>query len=406
MRSLFLVCLLFAIDLYAWQAFQFLYTTQFGFGLDWFAAAYVILSLLCLTFLLGQSLVRNLPFTRKARAYLSAFFFIAVLVKVLVAALALLDDLRRLIVQLFAGSGEVVHRSFVFLAVGVAIVLALGSLLIWGMVRNPYRYKVRKIKVPLAGLSPELHGLKLVHISDIHAGTFLENAPVQKAIELINALEPDLLFFSGDLVNRKSSEFAPFVDMFARLRSTYGAFSVLGNHDYGDYYSWSSQKAKVENLQELMNYQAQMGWQLLRNEHRVMEIRGAQLVIAGVENFSASGRFPKYGDLEKALRGARDEVPTILISHDPSHWLYEVVPKFKQVGLTLSGHTHGFQFGIEISGLIKWSPVKYVYKQWAGLYQEKDQYLYVNRGLGMLGYPGRVGILPEITFIELESQKR
>ena len=403
LRFLLPIGLLLAIDLYAWQAFQFLFSSFSAGPSTWFVIIYVLFSVGTASAFLGQGAIRNLPFSRKARAYSNAFFFILFLIKLLVAGLALIDDGRRAIMA-FSSPGDHVERSLMLLGIGTSIILMLGGLLIWGMLFNPYRYRVKRVKVPLAFLPESLHGLRIVQISDIHSGTFLEKKPVQKAIDLINELKPDLIFFTGDLVNRRSSEFAPFVGMFSQMKSKYGTFSVLGNHDYGDYYNWPSQQAKVQNLSDLVRYQAEMSWQLLRNEHRVLQIRGANLVVVGVENFSASARFPKYGDLGKALQGTPAELPTILLSHDPSHWLYETVPKFKQIGLTLSGHTHGFQFGIEIAGLIKWSPVKYVYKQWAGLYREKDQYLYVNRGLGMLGYPGRVGILPEITFIEVQSQ--
>jgi predicted MPP superfamily phosphohydrolase len=213
--------------------------------------------------------------------------------------------------------------------------------------------------------------------------------------------KPDLILFTGDLVNNKSEEIVPYIDVFKTLNAPLGVYSVLGNHDYGDYVSWPSDEAKKQNLDRLKQHHADMGWRLLMNEHVILERHNQKLALIGIENWGARG-FTKYGDMKKAVAGLEDSnIPVkILLSHDPSHWDAQVRKDYPDIALTLSGHTHGMQFGIEIPGF-KWSPVQYLYKQWAGLYQENGQFLYVNRGFGFLGYQGRLGILPEITLIEL-----
>ena len=217
---------------------------------------------------------------------------------------------------------------------------------------------------------------------------------------MINALKPDLILFTGDLVNNEHTEALEFMPVFSQLQAPLGVYSVLGNHDYGDYIEWNSQTEKEENLNQLKKIHADMGWNLLLDEHVVLQRGEDTLALLGVQNTSFKNRFHTYGNLEKAYAGSASHPFKILMSHDPSHWDGEVNQKYTDIDLTLSGHTHGFQFGVDIPWL-KWSPVQYIYKQWAGLYQKNEQYLYVNRGFGFLGYPGRVGILPEITLIEL-----
>jgi uncharacterized protein len=241
--------------------------------------------------------------------------------------------------------------------------------------------------------------LRVLQISDIHSGSFTDKKAVEHGIERALKLSPDIILFTGDLVNNTADEMADYMDTFSRLKAPMGVFSVLGNHDYGDYVEWPTHEAKKENLEKLKNIHGQLGWRLLMNEHVVIDKHDAQIAIIGVENWSAKKRFPKYGDLSKAYHGSQEIPFKILMSHDPSHWEAEVLPIYKDIDLMLSGHTHGMQFGVEIPWF-KWSPVQYVYKQWAGLYEDQHQKLYVNRGFGFLGYPGRVGILPEITLFE------
>jgi len=225
---------------------------------------------------------------------------------------------------------------------------------------------------------------------------------MQKAIEIILQQKADIIFITGDLVNDRTAEINPFMDTLSKIKAPMGVFSIMGNHDYGDYAKWDSQGEKDKNLQDIIEANAQLGWKLLMNENVILEKNNSEIVLIGVENWGGNLHFPKYGNMEKAYRGAEKYPVKLLLSHDPSHWNMEIIEKYKDIDLTFSGHTHGFQFGIEVPGL-KWSPSQYIYKQWAGLYSEGKQQIYVNRGLGFLGYPGRIGILPEITVMELHN---
>lgn len=270
---------------------------------------------------------------------------------------------------------------------------------IYGMA-NRYRYNIKRVQIAFDHLPSAFKGLKIVHISDIHSGSFNNVEAVARGVKLINEQKPDVIFFTGDLVNNRAREMDDYIAVFKKLKATHGVYSILGNHDYGDYIAWENEGiSKEQNLDNLKQVHKAMGWNLMLNEHTSLEIGGEEIAIIGVENTSAKG-FHSYGDLSKAYYGAASIPFKILLSHDPSHWDAEVRKDFSDIALTLSGHTHGMQFGIDLSWL-KWSPVQYMYKQWAGLYQEGAQFLYVNRGFGFLGYPGRVGILPEITVIEL-----
>jgi len=274
--------------------------------------------------------------------------------------------------------------------------------MIYGMVKTAFDFKIQRKKIPIAKLPAAFEGLKIVQISDIHSGSFISDAHFKNAVEMIMNEKPDLIFFTGDLVNDRSDEAEPFKKVWKNLSAPLGVFSVLGNHDYGDYVLWDSPELKQANLERLFGIHKEMGWELLRNEHRIIEKNGEKIGLVGVENWGAALRFPRKGDMKKAQLGM-DEVPVkILLSHDPSHWEAKILKEHPEIDLTLSGHTHGFQFGIEIPGF-KWSPSQYVYPQWAGLYSNGNQHLYVNRGLGFLGYLGRVGIRPEITVLELTA---
>lgn len=278
------------------------------------------------------------------------------------------------------------------------------GLLSYGILRNPYRYKLHQETIYIKDLPEDLENFKIVQISDIHSGSFFLKEPVKSSVALVNKCKPDVVFFTGDLVNSKSDEIEEYFDVFDKITAKHGVYSVLGNHDYGDYHQWDSAEQKKDNFQKMIDAHKTLGWKLLLNENAEIKVGNSTIGVIGVENYSMLLRFPKYGDLSKAYKGVEHADFKVLLSHDPSHWNGQVTTKYKDIALTLSGHTHGFQFGIEIPGWIKWSPSQFVYKQWAGLYQEKNQYLYVNRGLGFLGYPGRVGILPEITEIVLKKQ--
>jgi len=283
--------------------------------------------------------------------------------------------------------------------------LICGAALTTGLaygITNRYRYNIRKVSLSLNGLPPGLKGLRIAQISDIHSGSFDNAGAVLAGVNSIIREKPDIILFTGDLVNFRSQEIIPYMPVFKGLHAPLGVFSILGNHDYGDYVPWPSEEEKINDLKDLKLHHKELGWQLLLNEHKILSWKGESFALIGVENWSAKAHFPKYGDLRKAMSGLENvNLPLkILMSHDPSHWDAEIRDQFPDVALTLSGHTHGMQFGIDIPGF-KWSPVQYVYKQWADLYREKNQYLYVNRGFGFIGYQGRLGVLPEITLIEL-----
>ena len=285
------------------------------------------------------------------------------------------------------------------LAIGIATVPFLG--LLYGMVKGKYDYQVHRVKLKFKDLPDAFNGFTITQLSDIHSGSFDSKADVERGVALANKQKSDVLLFTGDLVNTTATEMDEWMVTFSALSATSGKFSVLGNHDYGDYKTWESKTAKEDNLQQLKDVHKELGFRLLLNENLKIEKSGQYITLIGVENWGKGG-FQKYGDLNKAVEGVNGEDFKILMSHDPSHWEAQTLHHPQHIHLTLAGHTHGMQFGIEIPGF-KWSPVKYMYKQWAGIYNEGSKYLYVNRGFGFLAYPGRVGIWPEVTVITLEK---
>lgn len=292
------------------------------------------------------------------------------------------------------------RRAFVS-QVGLFLAAIPFSSIVYGMWKGKYDYRVIKQTLFFDDLPPAFDGFTIAQISDIHAGSFDNREKIIYGIDLLNAQNPDLVLFTGDLVNNKAVEMQPWIDVFEKIQSKHGKFSILGNHDYGDYISWPSSEAKANNMRHLENIHKQIGFELLNNKNVRIEIEGESISVIGIENWGKPP-FPQYGDLKKASADVSDDAFKILMSHDPSHFDEEVKKFDKKIHLTLSGHTHGMQFGIEIPGLIRWSPVKYRYPKWAGLYEEMGRYLYVNRGFGYLAFPGRVGIWPEITMIELK----
>jgi len=287
------------------------------------------------------------------------------------------------------------------IAVGLAAI-PFASLL-YGMYRGKYNYKVLNYVFEYDDLPEAFDGFKIAQISDIHSGSFDNPEKVQYGVDLINQQQADVVFFTGDLVNNRAEEVFPWIETFKKINSKFGVYSILGNHDYGDYTRWESEAEKKKNMEALFDAQKQMGWDLLLNQSRFIEKDGQRLALVGVENWGSG--FKQAGDLEKALENVAPQDFKILLSHDPSHWEAQVLPHPFDIHLTLSGHTHGMQFGIEIPGWIKWSPVKWRYKQWAGIYEQAKQRLNVNRGFGYLAYPGRVGIWPEVTVITLTKTK-
>jgi len=298
-------------------------------------------------------------------------------------------------------AGTEIARSILWTKVAMMAGVVPLFIMAYGIINGAHAYKVRRVKVKLPHLPRTFHRLRIGQISDIHCGSFFDKAAVKRGIDLLREEKPDLIFFTGDLVNSTADEVNDYVDIFDQVKAPLGVYSVLGNHDYGDYVDWPSDEAKKNNLQALCLAHRRLGWHLLRNEHAIIEQEGDRLAVIGVENWG-TGIFSRYGRLDQAYQGTEDVPVKLLLSHDPSHWDAQVRTDYPDIDVTFSGHTHGFQVGVELENF-KWSPVKYRYKQWAGLYQEGTQYLYVNRGYGYLGYPGRIGMWPEITILELEK---
>ncbi|MGY8914924.1 MAG: metallophosphoesterase [Flavobacteriales bacterium] len=293
------------------------------------------------------------------------------------------------------------RRFLSILAMGIAAIPF--SALLYGMYKGKYNFKVLKYNLEFDDLPDAFHNYQITQISDVHSGSFDNRKKIEYAIDLINRQKSDVLLFTGDMVNNKAEEMHPWKELFSTLEAKDGKFSVLGNHDYGDYIDWATPEEKSQNLEDLKMLQKNLGFDLLLNESRYLEKDGAKIALIGVENWGRGG-FKKAGDLDKAKANVAKDDFKILMSHDPSHWEDKVIHDDYHYHLTLSGHTHGMQFGIEIPGWVKWSPVKWRYKYWAGIYEELGQYINVNRGFGFLGYPGRVGIWPEITVITLKKK--
>ena len=336
----------------------------------------------------------------------STFFSLAMIFlipKILGGIILFIDDFIRL-VQYFLkyfipkDSHFPERRKFMsVLAIGSTAILA--GLVIDGIIWGKFRHRVRKIKLNFPNLPNSFKGYKIIQISDVHSGSFPNPQKLQHAINLINQQNPDLVLFTGDIVNNYAEEFKPFIQLFSQIKAKDGKFSVLGNHDYGLYGTWETPQEQMQNVPSLINYQKESGFEMLRNEHKIIEKNGEKICLLGVENWGEPP-FPQFGDLDKATKGIPTEMVKILMSHDPTHFDAIVKTHPSNIQLTLSGHTHGMQFGIDL-GNIKWSPAQYHYKKWADLYQSMDKYLYVNRGFGVIGFNGRVGIYPEITLIEL-----
>ncbi len=401
--------LMILLDFYVYQVIKTLSMSAGSKTRSIIGISYWTISILALVILFVLPYLNLDNYSRSVRSIIFAIIIGLFLAKLIAAVIFLVDDIRRGI-QWLAGkiyfknteaepAGEKISRSVFLSWAGLGIGGGLFASLLYGF-SNKYDYRVRKLSLAFPNLPAAFKGLRIVQISDIHSGSLSNKDAVLKGVENILELKPDLILFTGDLVNNESNEMSGLTGVFSLLKAPLGVYSVLGNHDYGDYHEWPDQETKRANLDQLKKIQAEMGWRLLMNEHVILEKDNEQIALIGIENWSSKARFPKYGRLNEAYQGTKAIPFKILMSHDPSHWDAEVRPQYGDIDLTLSGHTHGMQFGVEIPWL-KWSPVQYVYKQWAGLYEAGSQKLYVNRGFGFIGYPGRVGILPEITLIEL-----
>lgn len=407
-RFFIFIAIWLVVDFYVFQAVKTVFTgpkSQYVYIAYW---AFDGLIMLTLIYLGATGKFAGGP--PKGGSYLMALAILSLAPKIVATPFLLIEDIVRLFQGGYIGiqkmrdavGAENLHlwprRKFVSsIALGAAAIPFVGT--IYGVLKGKYDYKIHKIKIAFKDLPEAFHGFKITQLSDIHSGSFDDVKAVQHGIDMANAQKSDLIVFTGDLVNNVASEMNDWIDHFSQLSAPFGKYSILGNHDYGDYVQWPSEEAKARNFAALKHVHKQIGFRLLLNESVHIEKDGQKIALLGVENWGKRG-FVKHGDLDKAIANIGDDEFKILLSHDPSHWEEKTVPHHKHIHLTMAGHTHGMQFGIEIPG-IKWSPVKYIYKQWAGLYEKAGKYIYVNRGFGFLGFPGRVGILPEITVIEL-----
>jgi predicted MPP superfamily phosphohydrolase len=376
------------------------------FGSYWFISALNVVLFLGLIFFnrnFAQGLTRNYVFSILIGLFIAKLFTCLFL---------FVDDSRRIAQWLFTkaisvkagtgnqGNSDAISRSVFLSWLGMAAGSSLFGTLLYGF-GNKYNYQLVTKKLRFNNLPESFRGLRIAHISDIHSGSFTDKKAVEKGISKLMEQRPDIILFTGDLVNNKADEMDDYKELFSMLKAPMGVYSILGNHDYGDYIDWSYESiTKQQNLDNLKKVHADMGWRLLVNEHVMLQKDNHNIALLGIENWSSKIRFPKYGRLDLAYAGTEKAPFRILMSHDPSHWDAQVLKDYKDIDLTLSGHTHGMQFGLEMAGF-KWSPVQYVYSRWSGLYEEGAQKLYVNPGFGFLGYPGRVGVMPEITMLEL-----
>lgn len=404
LRFIILCALFLLIEFYSYQAFRTL------IKLRWVLISYQIISLLLLIFIIYSFTQFDRSVGQTKQTMFTMGLMLLVYVPKIVLTLVMFgEDIFRIgasILNYFmynAPRKEMMpdRRKFVSqLALGLAAIPFLS--LIYGIFEGKYNFKVFKQTIYYPDLPDAFDGFKITQISDVHSGSFDNADKINYAIDLINEQEADMILFTGDIVNTHAKEMHPWLGAFNRIKSyKYGKFSVLGNHDYGEYVTWPSEKEKDENFKDIKNLYGQIGFELLLNEHTYIQKGEDKIVLIGVENWGQN--FKKAGDLNKASQNVDQKDFKVLMSHDPSHWEYEIKNHPKNFHLTLSGHTHGMQFGIEIPGYFKWSLAQYIYKQWAGLYENAGRYVYVNRGFGFHAYPGRVGIMPEITVIELKK---
>jgi uncharacterized protein len=415
-RVLIAVAILFLIDLYVFQGVKVLIQSRTESTQRVISIIYWSFAVLCLSIILLGFITDFHTWPKTIRTYSFALVVIHYFSKIFVVVFLLLDDTLRLFRWIY----EFVHQHFFsngvkqpretirvsrikfFSQLGFIIGSVPFIALIYGMIGSAFDFRVRKVRLKFANLPDAFNGLKIAQVSDIHSGSYVGTGHLQKAVDLLMEQKADIIFFTGDLVNDTATEVDEFVPEFKQIQAPLGVYSILGNHDYGDYKTWNSPEEKAENLERLKTFQKDFGWKLMLNEHTYIKKGNDEIALIGIEYLSGNHRFAHqaHGNMKQATANLKEVPFKILLSHDPSHWNAEVTTKYTDIDLTLAGHTHGAQFGVEIPGL-RWSPAQYFYKQWAGLYNQGRQYIYVNRGLGFIGYPGRVGILPEITVIEL-----
>lgn len=400
--------ILILIDLYFFQSIKIVFQNLSPEKKILVYLFYWLLTALSLAFIFSFRAFPDVGPWKELKLYGFSFIFIVLVCKIFGNLPLIVDDLIRMFkwisgflsVSVNNTGSEGISRSKFLSQLAILFAAIPFITFLYGMIRGAFNYQLITKKLSLPDLPEAFNGLKIVQISDLHLGSFTSTKPLEEAVDLIMKQKPDIVLFTGDMVNNKAEEAEGFIEVLSKIKAPLGKFSILGNHDYGHYTKWKSEEERLENMKRLKAIHKEMGWELLLNENRLVEKDGAILPIVGVENWSGVMRFHQYGDLAMALAGIEDLPNKLLLSHDPSHWKAEVVKENRDIVVTFSGHTHGMQFGIDIPG-IKWSPVQYVYKQWKGLYEDGGQYLYVNPGLGFIGYMGRVGILPEISLFEL-----
>ena len=390
----------FLLTFYASRSLKTLKVPRWVEWLFWFITIGVVIHLLYHWFCRGK-VVWSAP-----QQYAVAGLLTWLIICLFVTLPLLLEDITRLIKAIFrkpTNAPRIPSRRKFVSTLGWGLAAIPFASILYSIFKGKYNYKVWKYTLYFDNLPKAFDGYRITQISDIHCGSFDNYEKIRYGVELINSQKSDVILFTGDLVNNLANEVHNWKSLFATLQAPDGVFSIMGNHDYGDYSSWETSEAKQQNLEHLFQLQKQMGWQLLLNEHCYLERNGEKIALIGVENWG-HGRFSKYGDLNKAMEGVNTEDFKILMSHDPTHWQEVVLPENKDIQLTLSGHTHGMQCGIEIPGWLKWSPSQYIYKYWGGMYEEGGKYLNVNRGFGYHAFPGRLGVWPEITVIELKTK--
>lgn len=405
----FFTVLLLLIDLYVYSGFKALINNTNHSTQKILNLAFWILFLINITLLIIFNLLPPQKFWT-LRVIIMTFVVAQYLGKFIWICFLFIDDILRFFKFIYnyispakQVSSKGISRSDFLVKAGVFAGTGLITALSWGIAKGAYNYKVRHRKIFLKNLPPSFDGLKIVQISDIHCGSFWDNDAVERGVNLAMEQNPDIVFFTGDLVNNEASEMQPWIDVFSKITAPMGVYSILGNHDYGDYVIWNSKEAKEKNLVDLKDIHSKLGWKLLLNENIKITKGNDSIGLIGVENWSNRGRFKKYGDMKKAVENMENHAVNLLLSHDPSHWRGEILKNYPQIDVMFAGHTHGMQFGVEL-GNYRWSPVKYMYPEWADLHKHDEQFLYVNRGFGFIGYPGRFGILPEITVIELSNK--
>ncbi|MFA6260173.1 MAG: metallophosphoesterase [Bacteroidia bacterium] len=411
------IAFILVIDIYSWQAFRTLIRDKSQSFRLWVRRGYFGITVFTIVMFLLFNLSTSIETNATFRYYFMAATFVLYFPKFITMIFLLIDDAIRAVRWAIKTSTSMIRHTPVkqdveeggsskisrakFLSQTGAIAGAVPFVVLSkGIIRGAYDYQVHRVPLYLKNLPFAFEGLKVVQLSDIHTGSLFDKDSVHRGIQMAMAEKPDLVFFTGDLVNSETKEAYDLMDHFAQIKAPMGVHSIFGNHDYGDYRTWDSPADKAKNLEDLVKVHRDMGWNLLRNEHVLLEKGGQQIALIGVENWGDKGRFQKFGDIEKATKGLQDVPVQLLLSHDPSHFDSVVTKNHPEIDAMFAGHTHGFQFGIE-NAFIKWSPSKYIYPRWAGLYREENQQIYVNRGYGFLGYPGRIGILPEITVFEL-----